>query len=158
MVTAVVGSILLISSPTPSFAEITASKDMVPITSLNKVKRPVMLKQTSESVLSDRVDKIENDVVEIKGNIIGIEGRIEDLRRDATVVFFVASILFVIRSEVKDDQMYKEMKRNKEEADAKMDKNKAEADAKMDRNFIITNSISATSLLVSLVMTLAAKK
>ena len=80
------------------------------------------------------------------------------MRRDATVVFFVAFILFVIRSEVKDDQMKKEMKRNKEEVDAKIDKNKAEADAKMDRNFIITNSISATSLLISLLMTLAAKK
>ena len=164
VVTAVVGSILL-SSPTPSFAESAASKDMASITSLNKVNRPVMSKQTSESVLSDRVDKIES-------NIIEINEKIEDLRRDATVVFVVASILFVVRSEVKDGQMKKEMKRNKEEADAKMakadakmDKNKeeadakmAKADAKMDRNFIITSGISAGSLLVSLVMTLAAKK
>ena len=81
-----------------------------------------------------------------------------DLRRDATAVFVVASILIVVRSEFKDNQMKKEMKRNKKEADAKADKNKAEADAKMDRNFIITNSISATSLLISLVMALAAMK
>ena len=67
VVTAVVGSILLISSPTPSFAESAGSKDMVPITSLNKVNQPVMLKQKSESVLSDRVDKIENDIIEMKG-------------------------------------------------------------------------------------------
>ena len=139
---------------------------MAPITSLNKVK------QTSESVLSDRVDKIENDVIEIKGNIkkienniIGIEGKIEDLRRDAIVVFFVASTLFVIRSEVKMAEADAKIDKYKEEVDAKIDKNKAEADAKMaeadakmDRNFIITNSISATSLLISLVMTLAAKK
>ena len=146
VVTAVVGSILL-SSPTPSFAESAASKDMASITSLNKVSRPVMSKQASESVLSDRVDKIESSITEINE-------KIEDLRRDATVVFVVASILFVVRSEVKDGQMKKEMKRNKEEADAKM----AKADAKMDRNFIITNSISATSLLISLVMALAAMK
>ena len=176
VVAAVVGSMLGISSwTTPSFAESAASKDMASMSSVNKVNRPVISKQTSESVLSDRVDKIES-------NIIEINEKIEDLRRDGTVVFCVASILFVIRSEIKDDQMKKEMKinkaeadakmakadaktdKNKEEADAKMakadakmDKNKAEADAKMDRNFVITNSISATSLLISL-MTLVAKK
>jgi len=179
VVTAVVGSILGISSSiTPSFAESAASKDVVSISGVNKVNRPVMSKQTSESVLSDRVDKTENDiikikgnikkiesdVIEIKGNIKKIDSNIADLRRDGTVVFCVASILFVIRSEFNDDQMKKVMDNNKAEADekmaeidAKIDKNKAEADAKMDRNFIITNSISATSLLISL-MTLVAKK
>ena len=151
VVTAVVGSIL-ISSPTPSFAESTASKDMATITSLNKVKRPVMLQQTSE-VLSDRVDKTENDIIEIKGNIKDLRQDVNEVKIDlrGTIVVF---ILFVIRSEVKDGEMKKEMKTNKEEADAKM----AKADTKMDKNFIITTCISATSLLISLVMTLAAKK
>jgi hypothetical protein len=51
-------------------------------------------------------------------------------------------------------EIEEEMKRNKAEFDAKM----AKADAKMDRNFIITNSISATSLLISLISTLATNK
>lgn len=162
VVAAVVGSMLGISSwTTPSFAESAASKDMASITSVNKVNRPVMSKQSSESVLSDRVDKTEDDIIEIKGNIkkidsniIKINEKIEDSRRDGTVVFCVASILFVTRSEIKDDQMKKEMKINKAEADAKM----AKADAKMDRNFVITSVISAGSLLVSLLLTLATKK
>ena len=39
------------------------SKNMASITILNMVNRPVMSKQTRESVLSDRVDKIENTVI-----------------------------------------------------------------------------------------------
>jgi hypothetical protein len=89
--------------------------------------------------LNEKIDKIET-------NVIVVNDKIEDLRRDSALVFFMASILFVNRSEVKDEQMRKEM-----------DKNKAEADAKMDKNFI-TSAISVGSLLVSLVMTLAAKK
>jgi len=198
VVAAVVGSMLGISSwTTPSFAESGASKDMASISSVNKANRPVISKQTSESVLSDRIDKTEDDIIEINGNIKKIESdvieikgnikkidsniikineKIEDSRRDETAVFCVASILFVIRSEVKDDQMKKVMDnnkaeadakmaeidakidKNKAEADAKMDKNKAEADSKMDRNFVITSLISAGSLLVSLLMTLATKK
>ena len=67
--------------------------------------------------------------------------------RGIVVLVVVASALFLIRSEFKDNEMRKEM-----------EKNKAESDAKMDRNFIITTGISAGALLVSLVMTLATKK
>ena len=176
VVAAVVGSMLGISSwTTPSFAESGASKDMASISSVNKANRPVISKQTSESVLSDRIDKTEDDIIEINGNIKKIESdvieikgnikkidsniikineKIEDSRRDETAVFCVASILFVIRSEVNKAEADAKMA----EADAKMDKNKAEADSKMDRNFVITSLISAGSLLVSLLMTLATKK
>jgi hypothetical protein len=46
------------------------------------------------------------------------------------------------------------MEKDKAEMVARMDK----ADAKMDRNFLITTGISVGSLLITLVMTLAAKK
>jgi hypothetical protein len=80
-----------------------------------------MLKQTSKSVLSDRVDKTENDIIEIKGNIKDLRQDVNDVKIDlrGTIVVF---ILFVIRSEVKDGKMKKEMKTNKEEADAKVAK------------------------------------
>ena len=125
----------------------------------------IVRSQRSWIDFSGRLTDVQSKVNKIENSVIALNVKIDKIENNAAVVFFVASILFIIRSEVKDDKMRKEMDKNKAEADAKVDKNKAEADknkaeadAKMDRNFIITNSISATSLLVSLVMTLAAKK
>ena len=85
--------------------------------------------------------------------------------RGIVVLVVVASALLLIRSEFKDNEMKKEMEKNKAEVKAEMEKNKAEmkaqmakadakmakADAKTDRNFFITTGISTGSLLVSLV-------
>ena len=91
---------------------------------------------------------------EIKSDIRGI-----------VVLVFVASMLLLIRSGYKDNEMKEEMKRNNAEIKEEMKRNKAEMKEEMkinkalsDRNFSITTGISTGSLLVSLAMILASKK
>ena len=159
---AVVVPMLVLSSSTvsPSFAESAASKDIASITRLDKAKQSVVSKQASDRSsgnLSDRVEKNENNIVEMLGDIKYLTQDMNEVKIDIRGIV-VAAVLLLIRSEFKDNEMRKEMEKNKAESDAKMEKNKAESDAKMDRNFIITTGISAGALLVSLVMTLATKK
>ena len=176
ILSAVVVPMLVISSSTvsPSFAESAASKDIASITRLDKVKQSVVSKQASDrssANLSDRVEKIENNIIQMLGDINYLQKGFADLTQDVNEVksdirgIVVVSALLLIRSEFKDNEMKKElkaeMKINKEESDAKMakaDAKMAKADAKTDRNFLITTGISTGALLVSLVMTLATKK
>ena len=166
ILSAVVVPILVLSSSTvtPSFPE-SASKDIVSITSSDKVKPSTVSKEASDrsslEILSSRVEKNENS---IKDLMKGLDEVKIDLR-GTIVLIVVVSILLLIRSEFNNNEMKEEMKRNKAEIEEEMKRNKAEfdakmakADAKMDRNFIITNSISATSLLISLISTLATNK
>ena len=169
ILSAVVVPMLVLSSSTvsPSFAESAASKDIASITRLDKAKQSVVSKQASDrssGKLSDRVEKNENNIIEMLGDIKYLTQDMNEVKIDIRGIV-VAAVLLLIRSEFKDNEMRKEMEKNKaesdakmEKADAKMEKNKAESDAKMDRNFIITTGISAGALLVSLVMTLATKK
>ena len=151
ILSAVVVPMLVLSSSTvsPSFAESAASKDIASITRLDKAKQSVVSKQASDRSsgnLSDRVEKNENNIIEMLGDIKYLTQDMNEVKIDIRGIV-VAAVLLLIRSEFKDNEMRKEM-----------EKNKAESDAKMDRNFIITTGISAGALLVSLVMTLATKK
>jgi len=162
ILSAVVVPILVLSSSTvsPSFAETVASvasKDIVVITSLDKGKQSTASKEASDRSsfenLSDRVGKNENDIKDLRKGLNEVKSDLRVL----IVLIIVGSTLLLIRSEVNNNEMKEEMKEemkiNESEFDAKM----AKADAKMDRHFIITNSISATSLLISLLMALAKK-
>ena len=170
ILSAVVVPILVLSSSTvsPSFAETVASKDIVAITSLDKGKQSTVSKEASDRSslenLSDRVGKNENSIIEIIEDIKDLMKGLNEVKSDlrgTIVLIVVVSTLLLIRSEVNNNEMKKEMKINKAESDAKMakaDVKMAKADAKMDRNFMITTGLSAGALLVSLVMTLANKK
>jgi len=156
ILSAVVVPILVLSSSTvsPSFAETVASvasKDIVAITSLDKGKQSTVSKEASDRSslenLSDRVGKNENDIKDLRNDL-----------RVLIVLIIVGSTLLLIRSEVNNNEMKKEMKMNRAEMKEEMKIIKAESDAKMDRNFIITTGLSAGALLVSIVMTLATKK
>ena len=163
ILSAVVVPILVLSSSTvsPSFAETVASKDIVAITSLDKGKQSTVSKEASDRSslenLSDRVGKNENSIIEIIEDIKDLMKGLNEVKSDlrgTIVLIVVVSTLLLIRSEVNNNEIKKEMKINKAESDAKM----AKADAKMDRNFMITTGLSAGALLVSIVMTLANKK
>ena len=81
-----------------------------------------------------------------------MQGVNEIINNTSSIV--VVSALLLIRSEFKDNEMKKEKKKNKAESDAE----KAKAAAKADRYFLITTSMSAGALLVSIVVTLTTKK
>ena len=144
ILSAVVVPILVLSSSTvsPSFAATVASKDIVAITSLDKGKQSTVSKEASDRSsfenlsVSDRVGKNENDIKDLRSDL-----------RVLIVLIIVGSTLLLIRLEVNNNEVKKEMKIIQ-----------AESDAKMDRNFMITTGLSAGALLVSIVMTLANKK
>jgi hypothetical protein len=170
ILSAVVVPILVLSSSTvtPFSAESAVSKDIASITSSDKVKPSTASKEASDrsslEILSNRVEKTENSINDLTNSVKDLTNSVKDLTkgldevksdlRGTIVLFVVVSILLFIRSEFNNNEMKEEMKRNKAEFDAEM----AKADAKMDRNLIITNSISATSLLISLISTLATNK
>jgi len=183
MLSAIIVPMLVLSSTTvsPSFTESTASKDIASITrptTLDRTKQSVVSKQASDRSsgnLSDRVEKNENNIIEIKGDIKYLMEGLNEVKNSIWGIVIVF-VLLLIRSEFKDNEMKKDMEKNKSEAKEEMEKNKAEAKAEMEknkaeakaemeknkaeanRNFLITNCISAGALIVSILMTLSTKK
>ena len=115
--------LLLLLSSTASNAQPAITKDTVSVAAFDKESREQSRSRPAFWNLFERVDTVENDVSEIKGAI-------KDLRKD----FMVASVIiftFFIRSEIKDNEMKKDMKADKAEMKAEMEKNRAETKAEM---------------------------
>ena len=142
--------LLLLLSSTASNAQPAITKDTVSVAAFDKESREQSRSRPAFWNLFERVDTVEKDVSEIKGDI-------KDLQKDfrvASVIIFTTLALFFIRSEIKESEIKKDMKADKAEMKAQM----AKADAKMDQNFFITTSISTGALLISIVTSLATKK